>query len=179
MSVRKTPASRGSSDSIDNPRMPAPRLAGLLLVPSLLLVACNEDAGPTVEPRSGTWTYVDEGTDNVTCTNPALVVAEPSTTFVLDYDGGDEFDIEQGEDDIHCTLDGSDFVCPDRLTGTVDLSEFNISIEYHVRAEGSFDSETEVHGRQLVSLVCVGDGCGAFDELPCGYELVFSGEAIL
>jgi hypothetical protein len=144
---------------------------------SLLMLACADD-GPTVAPESGNWNYGAMGIENNTC--PAYVgIIMPSTTFLLDYDGGDSFQIEQvDQDDIVCNLTGGEsFVCPDRLLATYPNADFNIELEVRARIEGSFSSDDEAEAEQQISVTCVGEGCGALDDFPCSYQLPFTAEA--
>jgi hypothetical protein len=148
----------------------------LALVSSLTL-ACGDDNDPTVSPESGIWNYFGEDEENNTC--PAFVgILTPAPTFVLDYDGGDGFQIENGEEaDVVCNLTGGQsFVCPDRLVTTVDVDEFNLELEIRIRIEGTFVSDDEAEGEQQVSVGCIGEGCGALDDIPCAYDLPFTAE---
>lgn len=153
------------------------RLRALPLIFVLASLACADD-GPTVAPADGTWNYLEMGVENNSCSDIVPVFA-PDTTFLLDYDGGDGFQIDQvDQQDIVCNLvGGPSFVCPDRLVSTSDVPTLNLTIEIHVRIEGSFDSDTEANGVQQVSATCVGEGCGALDDIPCSYDLPFSAEA--
>jgi hypothetical protein len=141
-------------------------------------LACSDDDEPSVAPVDGTWNYFEMGVENNTCP-VAFGVLQPSTTFLLDYDGGDGFEIEQFDQmDIVCNLvGGPDFVCPDRLVASEENTDLNIRVDFYVRLEGSFENDAEASGTQEVSIECVGDGCGALDELPCRYELPFRAEA--
>jgi hypothetical protein len=149
----------------------------VFVLASLVSFACADDE-PTVEPANGTWNYVAMGVENNTCPNNLGVFA-PSTTYLLDYDGGDGFQIDQADQpDIICNLvGGPDFVCPDRLVSSDEVTDLNLTIEIRVRIDGAFDSDTEAHGEQRVSVTCTGEGCGAFDVVPCSYELPFTTEA--
>lgn len=149
----------------------------VLAFASLLTLACADD-GPTVAPVSGNWNYFEMGVENNTC--PDFVgVIQSSTTILLDYDGGDGFQIEQGEQmDIVCNLTGGEsFVCPDRLLATFPNPDLNLELEVRARIAGSFGSDVEAEGEQTISVTCVGEGCGAFDDIPCSYELPFTAEA--
>ncbi len=156
---------------------PAPLVLAFALTSLATSLACTDPDAPTVEPFDGNWNYFEMGVDNNTC--PVFVgVVQPSTTLQIDYDGGDTFEIEQGDQmDIACSITRDDFVCADRLVSTTNVPELNLDLELRVRIEGTFDSDTEAHGEQQVSVVCLGDGCGALDDIPCSYQLPFTAEA--
>lgn len=157
------------------------RLRALPLALALTCMAplgCSDDDEPSVAPVDGTWNYFEMGVENNTC--PEIIdVIQPSTTFLLDYDGGDAFQIEQFDQmDIACNLvGGPDFVCSDRLIGSFPNADLNIQLDVYVRIEGSFENDAAATGLQDVSVECVGDGCGIFDDIPCHYELPFRAEA--
>jgi hypothetical protein len=155
------------------------RLRALPLVfafASLFSFACSDDE-PTVYPESGTWSYNGDDVENNTCP-AALGVLQPAPLYLLDYDGGDGFQIENGSDaDVVCNLvGGPNYVCPERVASTFDVPEFNVTIELRIRIEGAFDSDTEAHGEQRISYTCTGEGCGALDDYPCSYQLPFTSE---
>jgi hypothetical protein len=155
------------------------RALPLVLALTCLPLACSDDDEPSVAPVDGTWNYIAMGVENNTC--PAdFGVLQPSTTFLLDYDGGDGFQIEQFDQmDVVCNLvGGPDFVCPGRLIASSDVEALNVRIDFYVRIEGSFDNDAEASGVQEVTAECVGEGCGAIaDSVPCRYELPFRAEA--
>ncbi len=139
-------------------------------------LACADD-GPTVSPHDGTWNYISMGVQDNTCPD-FIGVIQPSTTILLDYDGGDSFQIEQGDQmDIVCNITRSDFVCPGRLIATSPNADLNLELEFYVRIEGSFSSDREASGEQQVSVECVGAGCGALSDIPCDYRLPFTADA--
>ncbi|MFV8749385.1 hypothetical protein ACNOYE_02410 [Nannocystaceae bacterium ST9] len=149
----------------------------VLAFASLFAIACTDDA-PTVEPVDGNWNYFEMGVEENTC--PATVVPlTPSSTFLLDYDGGDSFQIEQvDQPDVQCNLTGGDdFTCPTRQVSSSEVEALNLTLEGYIRIDGSFDSDAEAHGEQLVTIECVGEGCGALDDIPCSYRLPFTAEA--
>ena len=102
-----------------------------------------------------------------------------ATWTARDYDGGDAFQIEQFDQmDIACNLvGGPDFVCPGRLLASFPNADLNLQLDVYVRIEGSFENDAAATGLQDVSVECVGDGCGIFDDIPCHYELPFRAEA--
>jgi hypothetical protein len=155
------------------------RLRALPLVfafASLASLACSDDE-PTVYPESGTWNHQVENVENNTC--PASLGVLPlSPIYLIDYDGGDGFQIEMGDiPDVVCNLTGGqNFVCPERVEASSDVPEFNVTIELRHRIEGVFDSDDEAHGEHQISYTCTGEGCGALDEYPCSYQLPFTAE---
>lgn len=149
----------------------------LALPLALGLAACNTDEPATTTPRSGNWTYVETSQVLNTCSDE--VALDPPTAFHLDYDSGDEFQIERGEDDIHCEIDGDDFYCENFVVGTVDLNPvFDIVLTYRVRYEGTFASETEAEGTEEVTVSCEGPDCDLSDDVPCAHTARFSANYI-
>lgn len=140
--------------------------------------ACADDDAPTVEPVDGSWNYFGMGVENNTC--PVIVgIIEPGDTFLLDYDGGNTFDIEQFDQmDIECNLTGGkQFLCPEWLLESFPNPDVNVQLDLYVEIEGSFANDAEAEGEWRVRVDCVGDGCGIFDDIPCSYQLPFTAEA--
>jgi hypothetical protein len=151
----------------------------VLAFASLVSFACADDE-PTVTPVDGLWDYIPEGIDNNTCPDFVPVAAfHVALTFELDYDGGDGFQVDMGDQmDIVCNLTGGQSVsCPDRLYLTSEVPELNLDLEYYIDVEGVFDNDAEIHGTRHLSVRCIGEGCGALDDIPCSADLEFRAEA--
>ena len=147
----------------------------LLLAACILFPACNQDEEALVAPRNGTWSYQETEEISNTCNSDLQL--DPLTTFALDYDGGETFDIERGADDIHCEIDGYDFTCGKILVGTVDLAPaFDAMVSFSVTYDGTFDSEEDAVGRETVDVTCEGSACETqlVDVVPCRTQVRFS-----
>jgi hypothetical protein len=122
----------------------APRIfiAALAANVCLNLLACNVDDGlfdkpATFEPRSGTWTYEEEAVLSNTCSDQ-VGSPDPLTTFTLDYDSGDEFQIELGAEDVMCEIDETEFTCSDYDLGSFEVPTLDATIYYTVSWDGEF-----------------------------------------
>jgi hypothetical protein len=159
----------------------APRIliAALAASVCLNLLACNVDDGlfdkpATYEPMSGTWTYEEEAVLSNTCND--AVTPDPLTTFTLDYDSGDEFQIELGADDAACEIDETEFTCAEYDLGSFQVPTFDATINYVVRWTGEFTSDSVASGREVIAVTCVGEDCTMIDQLPCTRESTWTAE---
>jgi hypothetical protein len=145
----------------------------------LNLIACG-DPGATYEPRSGTWSYEEEAVVSNTCDDQVASdnPAPGSTTFNLDHDEGDEFQIEQGEEDVLCEIDGETFTCADYTGDTFQVPLLQAFITGSVRWEGEFISETIANGTSTTAITCTGDDCDLIDQLPCARTVSFTAEFV-
>lgn len=154
----------------------APRfiIAALAASVCLNLLGCNVDEPATFEPRSGTWTYEEEAVVSNSC--PDVIVFPPrSPTFTLDYDDGDEFQIELGDQDAVCEIDGTEFTCADYPLGSVDVPGFTATLSYAVRWEGEFSSDAIADGSEVIAVTCVGADCTASS---CSRESTWTAEFV-
>lgn len=138
-------------------------------------LACNVDEPATFVPRSGDWSYAEQEVVSNSC-DAGLGLPDPLTTFLLDYDAGDEFQIELGATDITCEIDGVDFTCGSYLAGTFDVPGFLATLSVNVQYAGEFESETVATGNEVTSVTCVGDDCVKLDTLPCSRNVTFNAE---
>lgn len=150
-------------------------IAALAASVGLDLFACTLDEPATFVPRSGTWTYEEEAVVSNSCSDQ-LGTPDPLTTFTLDYDEGDEFQIELGSDDALCEIDGTEFTCADYDLGDFAVPAFDATLHYVVRWDGEFTSETIADGHEVLAVTCVGEDCTLIDMLPCSRESTWTAE---
>lgn len=162
----------------------APRflIAALAASVCLNLLACNVDDGlfdkkATYEPRSGTWTIEEEAVVSNTCPD---TIGSPGamSTFTLDYDTGDEFQIELGEKDVMCEIDGTEFTCADYNLDPVTVLGFDATIHSAVGFDGEFTSEEIANGQEVIAVTCVGADCTLIDMVPCSRSSTWSAEFV-
>jgi hypothetical protein len=138
--------------------------------------ACTEEEDPTYLPIAGAWTYQQLSVVSNSC--PADVTPAPLTTFLLDYDSGNTFEIELGVEDVTCKIVGPNFDCGN-LTLFHDSEEFEIRIRWVYTWEGEMLSESEIEGNERISVSCTGDECELLEEvLPCAINRTFVANAI-
>ena len=140
-----------------------------------LASACNQDEPATYLPEPGDWIY--EQTTVVGNSCPADVTPEPLSSFFLDYDGGDSFQIELGDEDVVCEIDGTAFTCSDHVY-TSEVPGFDALVRWARTWEGDFLSETEAEGNEITRVSCAGTDCNLVDTLPCTVNVSFEASAI-
>lgn len=150
-------------------------LVPVAAIAAVLLGGCNQDEPAKYLPESGEWTYLPTGVVSNTC--DADTTPDPLTTFLLDYDDGDSFDIELGAEDVTCEIDGADFDCSDYIT-TVDVPGFDITVQWARTWEGEFLSERKAEGNEITRVTCIGTDCNLADNLPCTVNTTFEARAI-
>ncbi|KIG17443.1 hypothetical protein DB30_03144 [Enhygromyxa salina] len=160
------------------------RIARALFLPLVLLgAACGDGAGD-IEPRDGAWSYMGSAAVDDTCMLDELTVDMPGT-FTITNNGDGTFTVNDTQNMFDCTIDGSSFSCPSRLAGENDIgAQFSLDavVRYNVSASGSFESETQMSGRQTVVVNCDGADCASFEALvmvttPCGWAQDFTASA--
>jgi hypothetical protein len=159
-----------------HPRIPL--VAALAACLSLTIGACNRDEPATYQPQSGEWEYLEQTVDSDTCNPDSL--PDPWTAFSLDYDGGDSFQVELGENDVSCEIDGTEFYCSDFVIDN-PVDNFNATIRYAVTWEGEFRSRTEAEGKEIAALTCIGEDCPGVElllNLPCTRTVSFEANAL-
>jgi hypothetical protein len=152
-------------------------VAALAACLSASVLACHRDEPATYVPKSGTWMYAEQFVDSNTCAADTL--PDPVSMFSLDHDGGDSFQVELGENDVTCEIDGTDFYCTDWIFDN-DVPDLDATLRYSVTWEGEFLSETEAEGREISSLTCVGEACPAVEmvlDVPCTRIVSFEATA--
>jgi hypothetical protein len=152
-------------------------LAALAACLSTAVLACNRDEPATYLPKSGTWMYAEQFVDSDTCSADSL---QPTISlFTLDYDDGDSFQIELGENDVSCEIDGADFYCNEWVVEN-DVDNLEAALRYSVTWEGEFLSSTEAEGKEITSLTCVGEACPLVEmvvNVPCSRIVSFEASA--
>lgn len=156
----------------------SPRVTVLAALAACLSpLACNRDEAATYVPKSGTWMYAEQFVDSNTCDEGSL--PDPASLITLDHDDGDSFQIELGENDVSCEIDGTDFYCTEYVVES-DVEGFEATLRYAVTWEGEFLSSTEAEGTEVTSLSCVGEACPLVEmvvNVPCSRIVSFEAEA--
>lgn len=137
--------------------------------------ACTIDEPATFIPRSGTWTYAEQSIVSNTCNNNTAI-PDSLTTFLLDYDGGDEFQIELGAEDATCEIDGEAFYCSEYELGSSGFPGTDAVFRMSVRWEGEFSSETVATGHEVTTVTCTGEDCAMIEGFPCSQDATFTAE---
>lgn len=151
--------------------------AALVTCLSSLTLACHRDEPATYLPKSGTWMYSQTFVDSDTCSENSL--PDPASLFTLDYDDGDSFQIELGENDVTCEIDGTDFYCSEWVSESA-IEGFAAILRYSVTWEGEFFSSTEAEGKEISKLVCIGEACPLVEmvvNVPCSRIVSFEAKA--
>jgi hypothetical protein len=165
---------------VESPAMTNHRLTLAVLASTFCLSLGCLDPKATFEPRSGSWSYEEEAVVSNTC-DSQIVSNEPNpipSTFNLDYDEGDEFQIEQGEDDVLCEIDRESFTCADYTVGPNQIPTLDAFITLAVRWEGEFTSDEIADGRATTAITCTGDDCDVVPNLPCARTVTFTAEFV-
>jgi hypothetical protein len=149
-----------------------------LCLPLLALTACNRDEPATYLPKSGQWTYEEQTVSSNTCDENSL--PDPLSTFTLDYDDGDSFQVELGEDDVTCEIDGTEFYCTD-LVVDFPVEGFDAVLRLTMTWEGEFSSSTSAAGNEITRRVCIGEACPLVEMVvmvPCTRIVAFEARAL-
>lgn len=155
----------------------ARRLLPALVFTVAYLGACNGDPEADLTPRSGTWMYTEDAVIDDTC--PVDILPNSISTFVLDYDEGDDFQIELGAVDATCDIDGRAFDCAEYELSNEQFMDFDAFIRLAVHWSGELISSSVVEGNEVVSGTCVGEDCNLFEDLvPCSRDTTFTAEFI-
>jgi hypothetical protein len=136
---------------------------------------------PSDGPRTGVWDYMNGGIQTNSCGTDD-VYRDPDTSFTLTNNGNRSFTVQQGsEPDFTCTLDGSSFRCPSRLSSDVPVTGTNAVLRYNVSITGSLASTTAMSGTQQADITCEGSDCALAAALgymlPCAYTVAFTATA--
>ena len=154
-------------------------LAGLALGVCLSASGCDEPATHT--PRSGLWTYSEVTIASNSC--DAAFTPDPIREFIIDYDEGDEFQIELGAQDASCEIDGTEFYCADYELSREPAQDLaDATIVSSVRWEGTLTSDSEGEGREIYSIECFGEDCTVLADLdlvPCEREAEFTMQFVM
>jgi hypothetical protein len=138
-------------------------------LPLLALAGCGDEP-PTYMPLEGTWSYAELSVVSNTCGDDYLV--NPPSTFYIDYDGGNTFDIELGENDVTCTVSGVEFSCTAYVV-TFEILALAATGRLSTTWSGSFSSEREAEGTSVLQVTCTGEDCSLITTLPCSRTVSF------
>jgi hypothetical protein len=152
-------------------------LIGLALA-ALVVPACNVDEPATFVPKAGTWSYEEQSVVSNSC-GDQLGMPSMMSTFLLDYDGGDEFQIELGTEDILCEIDGADFSCASYLAGTAEVPGLMATLDFRVMYSGEFASDEVADGNAVTTVTCTGEDWVSLTTLPCTRNVTFAVEFVM
>ena len=127
-------------------------IAALAASVCLNLLACNRDEEATFLPVDGTWSYVETDVVSNSCVGLLDTVVR-SPTFLLDFDGGDSFEIELENGDAMCEIDGTEFYCADYPLDSVDVAAFGVTLNLVARWEGEFSSDSLATGSETIAVL--------------------------
>jgi hypothetical protein len=163
-----------------------------ILIACLLVACSNDNTGPNngddapmpdastnqtpVTPQVGAWDY--DAVTPVSSTCPGNIQQGGVGAFGIDQSSSTSFHVlpNDGTPAFTCTLNGSAFDCPDRLTNTQDLRPA-VDAVFTARAiaRGTFSSSTRATGRQEATVTCAGTQCNATGaSFPCDIKVDFS-----
>jgi hypothetical protein len=142
---------------------------------SVLVGACTIDEPATYLPRAGTWTYEELSVVSNSC-GDGVALPDPLTTFLLDYDEDDEFQIELGAEDVVCEIDGTEFTCGAYEAFESGIPGTDAIVRITVQWSGEFSSETVADGHEVTSVTCTGEDCAGLDAFPCSRDTTFAAE---
>lgn len=139
---------------------------------------------PTVLPSVGVWEYDGGEITNNTCGEYARV--EDVTYFRILSAADGIFAIEQNEPygDFQCSIQGDQFVCPNRLSGSETNAQANVRVDWSVQVTGALPSATQIDAEQTITFVCEGANC-AFSQavlgvtFPCSWTVPFTARFVL
>jgi hypothetical protein len=150
-----------------------------LLALLALFTACADD---DLVPKAGTWSY--GGSDLVSNSCGGDPPTEPAGNFVIKLTGGGTFLVEDDDFDeaFKCSYEGDSFTCPNRDSNSYKVENIDATIHYAISVSGTFASETDVSGTQVVKVRCEGGSCELAADLagftlPCEYSYSFAGIA--
>ncbi|MBW2261611.1 MAG: hypothetical protein JRG91_06520 [Deltaproteobacteria bacterium] len=156
------------------------RLLAIALAASFVAAGCGSDGngGGTINPNSGTWLFVPGSIVDDTC-EYADPPTDPSGDFAMLSTGDGTFTVNDGDVVFDCTVSGSAFNCPERLTETIDASPLDAIVSVHVSITGTFSSANAASGRQTANVTCVGADCAAAGAavgvtFPCSVSETFT-----
>jgi hypothetical protein len=135
-----------------------------VIVSTALAAACGDGgSGPgSTNPPTGTWHFNGGSVTDDTCEYPDPPT-DPDGDFTITNNGDGTFTVDEADGTrmFDCTLSGSSFSCPDRLYEDIDAAPLAATVHVHVRATGSFSSDTQASGRETADVSCDGADCAA------------------
>ena len=145
-----------------------------LFVPLLGLACAASEPEPTYLPENGAWTYAITGADTNTCSTELTAELDKidlGTTYFIDYDLGDTFQIELGANDVTCVIEAEQFTCSEYELFSDEL--FRLAVTW----SGEFSSTTQMSGTETWSVTCMPDqDCSVLGTVPCARSFTFDGE---
>ena len=104
---------------------------------------------------------------------------DPDGNFTIVSTGEGTFTVDDGDVLFDCTVSGSAFNCPERLTETIDASPLDAIVSVHVSITGTFSSANAASGRQTANVSCVGADCATAGAavgvtFPCSVSETFT-----
>jgi hypothetical protein len=149
---------------------------------SIVFLLAIGAVGCGVSPTSGDWNYTDQTPTG--CGSGAQYLRDSDGNFTLDNNGDGTFTVDprDGGEIFDCTLDGSSYECPERLSRTYDLDDLGAGLQgtasLRVSIEGEFDSDEDATGTQTGRLECEGSGCAVAagqlgTSFPCSVTVDF------
>jgi hypothetical protein len=155
----------------------------IFIVSGTLLASCGNggSGGGSADPPSGTWHFNGGSVVDDTCGYPSPPT-DPDGDFTITNNGDSTFTVDEADGTrmFDCTLSGSSFNCPDRLYEDIDASPLTAVVHVHVRATGSFSSDTQASGRETADVTCDGADCASvasyagISAFPCSYSQDFT-----
>jgi hypothetical protein len=142
------------------------------------LVGCNRDEPATHIPKSGTWVYDTQTVASDTCDENTL--PDLQGMFFLDHDQGDSFEIELGEDDVTCEIDGTEFYCTNWVID-VPVEGLDAVLRTSITWEGDFLSPSRAEGDEITRRTCIGEACpmvAMVVKVPCTRMIRFEASAV-
>lgn len=149
--------------------------ARLVVLSSLFAAACH---GSDVDPKSGTWDFV-EGEELENSCGSMLDLASEEFELTANNDGTFTIDTPEVQGPFPCEIDGDEFECPDRL---LRLSiGLDARIEVRSRDVGVFMSTTSASGVRSADVTCSGTQCQQAAAIlggtvPCARAIAFTVE---
>lgn len=146
------------------------------LLALLALAACSSS---DIEPKAGTWTYNGSVLETNSCNVDPPTDAAGNFTLEVTGDGAFSVDVPSFNT-FECTVDGDEYNCPERLADmNKPVATLDATLFYDASIKGTFVSETEVTGTQVVNLRCEGESCQIAADflmatLPCSYTYTFT-----
>jgi hypothetical protein len=107
---------------------------------------------------------------------------DPNGEFTITSTGDGTFTVDDGGVLFDCTVSGSAFNCPERLTEEIDANPLDAVVSVHVSVTGTFSSSSASSGRQTANVTCVGTQCAdaatyaGITGFPCSVSETFTAE---
>jgi hypothetical protein len=96
----------------------------------------------------------------------------------IDYDSGDSFQVELGENDVTCEIDGVEFSCTDWAQTSEPFPDLDVTIRTALTWEGEFRSDSEADVVEIYTVTCSGESCEVVEDILCTYKATYSAHAV-